>query len=583
MAALFQGVSALLVSLPAQAQFAQQGPMLVGKEVTPFERGSSVALSSDSNTAAIGGDFPHLVGETGAAWLFNRQNGKWTQQGPKVIGGDSLSMFGSAVALSGDGSTLIVGGYDDASGMGGAWVFARSNGVWKQQGPKLVGIGADRTTLDGNTIGSGLGGAVALSADGNTAAVGGHSDQQFMGAVWIFIRQTGVWSQQGPKLVGFDTAPGVAFQGFSVALSADGNTLIVGGVNDDAGGIGAAWIFVRSGNVWSQQGPKLVGSEADMSSGQGWSVALSADGNTAIVGGFSLANGSRVPVAWVWTRQNGIWAQQGPKLVGTGIIGPSAPSVALSADGNIAIMGGGDDNNHAGAAWSFIRDNGVWTQLGSKLVVNSSHYFGTSVALSADGRTALVGAPYSLTEQSSDKGGAWIFALTNRPAVPPSKAVGVAAQRCYLDFSGGDPAAAIRECTNAIEINPNDENSLVNRCAAYVEQRNYSAAITDCTKAVALNSNEEYAYQERGLAYEALDQKASAIADLQKVLQLNPVNQLAQIQLEQLGASAGVGVPVPVRVSAPTAQQPKPPPAGVSLPAAPTPHGAPVPVRRSNP
>jgi hypothetical protein len=81
--------------------------------------------------------------------------------------------------------------------------------------------------------------------------------------------------------------------------------------------------------------------------GQGMSVALSADGNTAIVGGW------RAEGAWVFTRSDGVWTQQGKKLVGTGAVGSSRQgmSVALSADGNIAIVGGWSDNAKLGAAW----------------------------------------------------------------------------------------------------------------------------------------------------------------------------------------------------------------------------------------
>jgi hypothetical protein len=53
----------------------------------------------------------------------------------------------------------------------------------------------------------------------------------------------------------------------------------------DSGGVGAAWVWVRTNGVWSQQGPKLVGSGAVSNASQGGSVAISADGNTAIVGG----------------------------------------------------------------------------------------------------------------------------------------------------------------------------------------------------------------------------------------------------------------------------------------------------------
>ena len=130
-----------------------------------------------------------------------------------------------------------------------------------------------------------------MSADGNTAALGGPGDGPSVGlntfgAVWVFTRQNGKWTQQGNKLVGTGAVgPGVisSLQGSSVALSADGNTAMTGGPGDNAQ-TGAAWVFTRSGGAWTQQGNKLVGT--DLSGGdakQGFSVALSADGNTAMV------------------------------------------------------------------------------------------------------------------------------------------------------------------------------------------------------------------------------------------------------------------------------------------------------------
>jgi hypothetical protein len=134
--------------------------------------------------------------------------------------------------------------------------------------------------------------------------VGGWSDNNKIGAAWVFTRSGGVWIQQGKKLVGTD-AVGSARQGMSVALSADGNTVIVGGPGDNPwdrsvpfglGPAGAAWVFTRTGNVWTQQGNKLVGTGAVAR--QGTSVALSADGNIAILGGFAEDGG----VASVFTR-----------------------------------------------------------------------------------------------------------------------------------------------------------------------------------------------------------------------------------------------------------------------------------------
>ena len=123
--------------------------------------------------------------------------------------------------------------------------------------------------------------------------------------------------EQRPKLVGTG-AVGSTNQGMSVALSADGNTAIVGGPGPNnadrdrspvVGPVGAAWVFTRSGGTWTQQGGKLVGTGAVGAAYQGWSVALSGDGNTAIVGGFS--DNSATGAAWVYVLSAGAWTQQG--------------------------------------------------------------------------------------------------------------------------------------------------------------------------------------------------------------------------------------------------------------------------------
>src|SRR5262249_61824015 len=125
----------------------------------------------------------------------------------------------------------------------------------------------------------GQGGAGARSRDGNCACVGGWE----AGGAWVFRRSGGAWTEHGKKLVGTG-AVGKPRQGMSVALSADGNTAIVGGWFDNSK-TGAAWVFTRSGGGWTQQGKKLVGNDAVGNARQGTSPALSADGNTAIVGG----------------------------------------------------------------------------------------------------------------------------------------------------------------------------------------------------------------------------------------------------------------------------------------------------------
>jgi hypothetical protein len=169
----------------------------------------------------------------------------------------------------------------------------------------------------------------------------------------VFTRSRGVWSQQGGKLVGTG-AVGDAQQGISVSLSGDGNTAFVGG-NQDNNVVGAAWVFTRSRGVWSQQRGKLIGTGAVGSAGQGEFVSLSADGNTAIVGG--PGDNNVVGAAWVFARSRGVWSQQGGKLVGTGAVGEAQQgiSVSLSGDGNTAIVGGSFDGSFVGAAWVFAQ------------------------------------------------------------------------------------------------------------------------------------------------------------------------------------------------------------------------------------
>ena len=285
--------------------------------------------------------------------------------GRQLIGTGAVGLAGqgTSVAISADGNTAIVGGSSDNDTFGAAWVFTRSGGVWTQQGPKLVGSDAEGFSLQGSSV--------SISADGNTAIVGGSGDQSSagilsVGAAWVWTRSAGTWTQQGGKLVGTG-ATGKAAQGVSVALSGDGNTAIVGG-NRDNDFFGAAWVWTRSGGVWTQQGSKLVGTGGVYQPNQGVSVALSGDGNTAIIGGYgdNYFDGA----AWVWTRSAGMWTQQGAKLVGTGAIGGAHQgiSVSLSSDGNKAIVGGDEDSDAAGAVWVWTRSGSAWTQQGTPLV-----------------------------------------------------------------------------------------------------------------------------------------------------------------------------------------------------------------------
>jgi putative Ig domain-containing protein/FG-GAP repeat protein len=396
-------------------QLSQQGPKLVATDASgAAQQGASVVLSADGSTAIVGG--PGDSNQRGAAWVYTRSGLVWTQ-GPKLLGTDASSRFGSSVSLSADG-TAIVGGPGDNNGVGAAWVSVLSGTVWTSQG-QLSAPDASGAAQQGS--------AVSISSGGITtiAMVGAPANNGEQGAAWVYRRTMGLSWMEGPELVGSDVS-GAAQQGVSVALSADGSAAIVGGPGD-SGGQGAAWVYKRGsgggggggGLSWTPLG-KLSATNVSGAAQQGSSVALSSDGSTVIVGGPSDNNG--LGAAWVFTLSGSGWTQQG-KLVGTDASGAAqqGASVALSADGNTAIVGGPGDTNGLGAAWVYTRSGGTWAQQGTKLSgsdVSGAAQQGSSVSLSADGNTAIVGG----LGDSAGAGAAWVYATT--PTAPPLVMVG---------------------------------------------------------------------------------------------------------------------------------------------------------------
>jgi VCBS repeat protein len=399
-------------ALSAQMQFTQQGPKLVGSgyAATSPQQGTSVAISADGNTIIVGspGDVDPATGaQIGAAWVFTRTNGTWSQQGAKLVGtgapGDASQ--GTSVALSPDGNTAIIGGPTDDAMTGAAWVFTRTNGVWSQQGAKLVGTGAVGLARQGQSV--------SLSADGNTAIVGGPGDNPdnngTVGAAWIFTRSNGVWSQSGFKIfANFGGSSGIS-QGWNVAMSGDGNTAVITGQPF----FFSAFVFVNAGGLWTYQNTLVD----YLNSGPGGTApALSGDGNLALLGSGSTGNTNETG-GTTYVRNGGTW------MIGSSFIAIgqksyeiSIASASISSDGSIAVLGRPRDNNDAGATWVFNNLAGTWTQVRSKLVgmgaVGGSQQ-GTSVALSSDGSTFVVGGP----GDNSGIGAAWIFALSAPEAV----------------------------------------------------------------------------------------------------------------------------------------------------------------------
>ncbi|HWF33348.1 MAG TPA: IPT/TIG domain-containing protein [Solirubrobacteraceae bacterium] len=202
--------------------------------------------------------------------------------------------------------------------------------------------------------------------------------------------------------------------GSSVALSADGDTLLVGAPHDANVDRGAAWFFTRAGSTWVQQGSELTGAEgappgeeeqcaeeAPEEAGEcafGASVALSADGNTALIGEPSAT--ARPGSAWVFKRTgSGAEAKWTRAIIlpgeGGAVGGRFGKSVALSADGATALVGDPSADGQRGDAWVFALSGASATVQGELVDAEAAHFdhVGRSVALSGDGDTALIGVP----------------------------------------------------------------------------------------------------------------------------------------------------------------------------------------------
>ena len=293
----------------------------------------------------------------------------------KAASVDPNDTLGTSVAISGDGTTVVVGvpgddsaatGIDGNAALGGApnsgaaYIFARTAGGWGQQ----AYVKASNTTL-ANSFGA----SVAISTDGSTIAIGAPGRATSAGAVYLFVRSGASWSQQ--SMLTASNAEGDDRFGAALALSANGSILAVGAIgensdgsgagNNSAADAGAAYVFSRTGVAWSQQGYlKASNAEEDDSFGS---------------------------------------------------------ALALNAAGTLLAIGATGETDGEGAVYVFADDGVTWTQSAYIKAPNAEPLdgFGSSLAMSADGNTLAIGAPY----EDGTVTGAQAFPIDPPPAVPP--------------------------------------------------------------------------------------------------------------------------------------------------------------------
>ncbi|MFZ0548957.1 MAG: FG-GAP repeat protein [Candidatus Promineifilaceae bacterium] len=429
------------------------------------------AYSEDSNATGVDGDQANnMAADSGAAYVFVRSGGVWSQQAYlKASNTGANDQFGRAVAISGD--TIVVGAHfedsnattingdgtnDSFGNSGAAYVFVRNGTAWSQQAYlKAANAGASdefgySVAVSGDTV---VVGAYLEDSSSNVVNGADNNSAADSGAAYVFVRSGGVWSQQA-YLKASNTDPADRF-GYSVAIS--GNTVVVGATEEDSDAngvngdqtdnslfsVGAAYVFVRSGTTWIQEA-YMKASNSGNGDVFGSSVAVS--GNTVVVGArgedsnATGINGDETNdsypnsgAAYIFARSGGTWSQQAYlKASNSEPDDRFGDSVALSGDklvvgarqedsGETGVNGNQTDNSagSAGAAYIFTRSGETWNQQAYLKASNTdgSDLFGFSVNISGD--TVIIGAPFedgSTTgvngadnDSTADSGAAFLF------------------------------------------------------------------------------------------------------------------------------------------------------------------------------
>jgi hypothetical protein len=265
---------------------------------------------------------------------------------------------------------------------------------------------------DGNT-GDSFGYAVAV--DGDTAVIGARfkavNGNNAQGAAYVFVRAGDTWTQQA-ELTAADGALGDRF-GWSVAVS--GDTALIGAFDHTVNGNRfqeAAYVFVRSGTTWAQQA-ELTAADGSGDDNFGNAVALDGD-TTVVVAPTKPVQGHIIEgAAYVFVRSGAAWTQQA-ELTAQHVVGSSFKGASLAISGDTVVVGAMaadvDLSQHRGVVFVYVRSGTAWsqqTEIASPVGLEING-FGRSVAVSGD--TALIGADVTAVNGNVLQGAAYVYA-----------------------------------------------------------------------------------------------------------------------------------------------------------------------------
>lgn len=363
--------------------------------VSGDQLGGSVAIRGD--VLVVGATMPYSG--AGRVLVFSRIGPDWAQTAELTATSSfSVRWFGAAVAV--DGDTILVGAPGTmVHGLnipGAAYVFVRTGETWTQEA-ELIAANAEPVDQ--------FGASVALS--GNVALVGSiHSSggQEYAGAAYVFTRSGTTWTQQAQ--LGPAGGP-QAWELFGSSVAIEGQTALVGARLSEPVHAGAAYVFTRAGETWSQEARLAIG---EWQNYFGNSVALR--GETALVGapGRDFGRGA----AYVFTRTGSTWSS--PTLL-TAADGEQYDSFghSVALDGTTLLIGAVSDElpdspRNCGSAYIFTPHADSWLQRGKLAPATpQDENGGASVAISEG--VAVFGAPMSSRGSASRGGAAYVYEL----------------------------------------------------------------------------------------------------------------------------------------------------------------------------
>ena len=235
--------------------------------------GTSLSLSSDGNTVAIGTLLSENGGSTGDVSIFTFDGSHWNLKGSVIKSTESNDLFSNSIDLSLDGNTVAIGApWSDigATSSGSVSLFYFDGNDWTKKGEVLTGS-------EFNSLGK----SVALSSDGNVVVAGATNDNAAVGSVRVYSYESSEWVQKGAKIEGTFSAE---LFGHSVSISNDGNIFAAGAPRNSEINLNSGEVRVNSyfNSNWIQLGSDISGES--FSEWFGHSVSLSGDGKVLAAG-----------------------------------------------------------------------------------------------------------------------------------------------------------------------------------------------------------------------------------------------------------------------------------------------------------